>query len=495
MEMRRTAAVLLLAMALAGCQSPAPAPEIPPGVTFTPAGEEAGFEAAAELRLYPHHELVGGGLASFVVHVSSTSGQVLRNVRTVVYSDLVEPYLESPHGYDLGPTQPSFSIGQTFTFPDWGEVEAVRALAGEPPRLRLTWDGGERFLEVPPEAITITQEAEPHRLPADPDVLGFPSHSAIVDHLSYSEGRFLSRARGVTAADLLDWYSAAMPGQGWEALPAHDGALLFRRGDRFVSLSAADASGRTAFLWSHLRGAAEVSEEEALRIVRARYPEDLENQWTASHAGGPEGVAPRWEVQGLRDGAVWVTAWVDAMTGELLRVQEVEDEQGGLLPSVPLHPAAAMVLRGPGDIPGMHVRGSTAGATLDWYMVELPLRGWEPSPVSLPDDRVLRFSREGQFLSLSADEGPDGLVVVWADLRSTPEVAEEQALAMADAVHGPTVDWAAEYVADFEADWYGGVAAPVWRVEGRKPDSDARVVVWVDALTAVPRRVMESEGR
>lgn len=332
-RIRTIATGLLLAAALVGCSlgPDRPLTEIPEGAEFAPAGARSGFAIRGELHLYPHHELVGGGLASFIVHVESLSDEAVRDLRMAVFypeeialvSD-VEPYLESPRGYDLTPDQPSYGLGRTFTFPDWGQAHVVRQLAEKPLRVHLVWDGGEQFLEVPPEAIRVTQSDEPRRLANDPDLFSFPTHPAFLDHLPFSEGRYLSRARDVTAADLLAWYRAEMPASGWEALPAPDRALLFRKGEMFLSLAAADEPDGTAVMWSHLRGTAEVPEDAAVRIVRARYPESRENQWVATYladGAGSGADSPVWEVRGLRDGKVWVTAWVDAVTAEL-RVAE-----------------------------------------------------------------------------------------------------------------------------------------------------------------------------
>lgn len=335
MKIRRTTAALLLVAALAGCSPRAEGSltNIPAETHFVPAGAESGFVITGKLMLHPHHELVGGGLASFMVNVESVSGKNLRNLRTVIFypeeitriGQDVDPYLVSPRSYVLTPEQPSFGLGQTFAFPDWGQVDEVRQLAVRPLRVRLVWDGGERFLEVPAEAISVTQADEPRRLPNDPALFAFPTHPAFADHLPYSEGRYLSRAGGVTAAELLEWYRAEMRAQGWESLPAPDGALLFRKGDVFVSLSATHEPGGMTTMWSHMRGTAEVSEEAAIRIARARYPESRENQWVATYhgdgpgsgAGGIGAESPMWEVKALRGGEVWVTVWVDAVPAEI----------------------------------------------------------------------------------------------------------------------------------------------------------------------------------
>lgn len=330
---------MLLLAALAGCQTPGDIEltEVPEGTRFTPVGEAAGFDASGELVVYPHNEMVGGGLASFAVHIRSMSDRELRNVRTAIFypreivqvGHVFEPYLVSPHGYDLSPAQPSYGLGQTFSFSDWEQADAVLALAEQPIRLRVAWDGGQRFLEIPPEAISVTQENEPRRLPNDPHLFAYPTHTAFVDHEPYSEGRYRSRASGITAAELLDWYRGAMAAEGWEAWPAPappDRALVFRKDALFVSLAVADAPGG-AEMWSNLRSGAELTEDEAIRIARARYPEDLNNQWTAEyHEDGLQSASlaagPVWEVKGLWNGEVWVTAWVDAVTAQLLGVQQ-----------------------------------------------------------------------------------------------------------------------------------------------------------------------------
>lgn len=325
MRIRSLAAALLLASALAGCS---PGADSPP----TPAEAESGFAVSGELKLYPHHELVGGGLGSFTVYVRSVSNEHLRNVKVAVFypeelaqvSQGAPTYLSSPRSYDLTPQQPVYGLGHHFTFPDWGQVDVVRQLAGKPLRVHLAWDGGEQFLEVPSEAIRVTQSDEPRRLANDPDLFSFPTHPAFVDHLPYSEGRYLSRASGVTAAELLAWYRAEMPAQGWESLPAPDRALLFRKGEMFLSLSAADEPDGMAAMWSHTRPTAEVSEEAAIRIARARYPENAANQWAAAYradGAGPGTESPAWEVKGRLVGKGEVTAWVDAVTAEL-RVAE-----------------------------------------------------------------------------------------------------------------------------------------------------------------------------
>jgi len=307
----RIAAALLLAAALAGCRPAADASlaEIPAGASFVSAGEEAGFAAGAELLLYPDHEVEGGGLAQFMVNVTSLSGRHLRDVRTVVFYPQVlveegwlpEPYLVHSRGFDVTPGQPSYGVGVTFRFPDWEQADLLMRVAEEPVRLRLVWKGGERLLEIPPGGVTVTRQEEFLRLPHDPDSFMYPTHPALVDHLVYSEGRYLSRAAGVSAAELLDWYRAALPPEGWEPLPAHDGALLFRKEDRFLSLSASDGGGGMAELWSHERDSAELSKEAAIRIVMARYPVCREGDgpgdgWTAEYRGaspGPERPLPR----------------------------------------------------------------------------------------------------------------------------------------------------------------------------------------------------------
>lgn len=76
-------------------------------------------------------------------------------------------------------------------------------------------------------------------------------------------------------------------------------------------------------------------------------------------------------------------------------------------------------------------------------------------------------------------------------LRQTREVTEAQAIQIADSSHRTERPWTPEFIPDFETERYGaGLKHPVWAVRAEAPRSLA--IVWVDAFTAEPFRVMQA---
>jgi len=51
--------------------------------------------------------------------------------------------------------QPEWRFEHTFSTFDWDQVDKVQDAILNPIRLRIVWDGAERFLEIPPSEITV----------------------------------------------------------------------------------------------------------------------------------------------------------------------------------------------------------------------------------------------------------------------------------------------------------------------------------------------------
>lgn len=160
-----------------------------------------------------------------------------------------------------------------------------------------------------------------------------------------------------------------------------------------------------------------------------------------------------------------------------------------LLPLVPLYPGASDHVVLADQRADIQVRGEAAAKVLGWYRAALPAHGWEEEQTGLPPEMVLLFSREGEYLSLAGHDWADGQgSVLWFHLRTTREVTEEAALAIARNTHRVEAEWTATLLRDFDRERYGaGGKHPVWMVEAL-PGNDA---VWVDAVTAEPFRIRE----
>lgn len=158
--------------------------------------------------------------------------------------------------------------------------------------------------------------------------------------------------------------------------------------------------------------------------------------------------------------------------------------------AVPRHPGAAAHSCVAVDRCSFSVTDPTAEQVLDWYGAELEGLGWRGIHSPVPDALARRFTRGDEYLSISA-RSLERKTLVWLHLRKTPEVTVEEAIAIAGATHRTAgIKWVAEYVASFESDRYG-VSHPVWVVEATFPRSS--VTVWVDALTAEPFRIRQSD--
>jgi len=164
------AAVILLSLlvtVLAGCGLDNRGLEEPPTTAFELITESDEFRAETELVLQPHPEQDGAGQGLLDIRVISLSESKLNNLKVVVYfpDEMVDMALTEksvilpPSGnpIQVGPDRPSFRIRQWFEFPDWDQVEEVETAVLNPIRLRLVWDQGERYLEIPMSEIKVKQ--------------------------------------------------------------------------------------------------------------------------------------------------------------------------------------------------------------------------------------------------------------------------------------------------------------------------------------------------
>ena len=169
--MRRVLLLLLVAVLLVGCRSQRDVTDLPEGASFTPATEATDFRVEARLILRPSPEQPGGGQGAIRIDVESLLGISMDNMKLAVFfpqemvdmmllpeASLTIPFSDQP--LNLTPEQPSFGVEQQFSFPRWGQAEAVKAAASKPIRLRLLWDRGDRYLEIPASEIAIIQADE-----------------------------------------------------------------------------------------------------------------------------------------------------------------------------------------------------------------------------------------------------------------------------------------------------------------------------------------------
>jgi hypothetical protein len=174
----------------------------------------------------------------------------------------------------------------------------------------------------------------------------------------------------------------------------------------------------------------------------------------------------------------------------------VSPEAQDVFPGVPRHPGAEA--HGLATPPRAYIRVRSMGAAevLSWYRSNLSRQGWRAGPTVLPADRVLVVTKDGQYLSLSAHDAPDGSAVVWFHLRSAAEVTADEAIVVASASDHTPVQWTASYISEFESNrWYAdGTKHPVWTVTGQQ-EGIVRVVVNVDAITAEPFQINTIEGK
>lgn len=160
-----------------------------------------------------------------------------------------------------------------------------------------------------------------------------------------------------------------------------------------------------------------------------------------------------------------------------------------LFPLVPLYPEASAHSVIPSHRAFVQLRGAAAAKALAWYQSLMLADGWRREETGLPSDTALLFSMEGQYLSISGHETPhDQGSVLWFHLRTTKEITQDEAVAIAKETHRVQADWTATRIQDDELERYAlGVRHPVWMVEAA-PGNDA---VWVDAITAEPSRIRQ----
>lgn len=163
-----------------------------------------------------------------------------------------------------------------------------------------------------------------------------------------------------------------------------------------------------------------------------------------------------------------------------------------IFPAVPRHPAAAEHQIDLHQRASMIGKGDTAAQVLAWYAAELPGRGWKAEPTALPADKVLLFSKDGEYLSISGHDLTSEMgTLLWFHLRPTREVAEAQAIQIAASTHRTELPWSPEFFPEFETERYGaGVKHPVWALNATAPRS--LVTVWVNAITAEAFRIMQA---
>lgn len=167
----------------------------------------------------------------------------------------------------------------------------------------------------------------------------------------------------------------------------------------------------------------------------------------------------------------------------------VPSEAQAVFPGVPKHPGAEGHELATPQRAHMRVPDKAAADVLSWYRSNLSSPGWKAVPTVLPPDSVLLVSKDGQYLSLSAHDAPGGAAVVWFHLRSTPEVTEDEAIAIASTTDHSPVQWTASYTSEFESDGHtDGRKQPVWVVKGQQ-EGTVRVVLNVDAITAEPFQI------
>lgn len=159
--------MLLASAVLVGCSAQADITQLPDTATFTPITEATDFRIDTELVLEPHPEEPNGGLATISFRFVSLMEENLNNVRIAVFYPEQMAYRmlipekdvtvlpSSGRRLDVTPRQPEWRFEHTFNTFDWDHVDKVKDAILNPIRLRIVWDGAERYLEIPPSEIMV----------------------------------------------------------------------------------------------------------------------------------------------------------------------------------------------------------------------------------------------------------------------------------------------------------------------------------------------------
>lgn len=168
-SMRRTILLLVVSALLVGCSARANLTQLPDAVTFTPITEATDFNIDAELVLQPHPELPNSWQGSMTFRFVSLVDEDLHNVRVAIFypEQMVEMLLipeetlvlpPSGRRFDVTPERPEWRFTHTVAAFDWEQLGEVKAAILNPIRLRIVWDGAERFLEIPPSEIAVREQ-------------------------------------------------------------------------------------------------------------------------------------------------------------------------------------------------------------------------------------------------------------------------------------------------------------------------------------------------
>ncbi|WP_374713635.1 hypothetical protein [Symbiobacterium terraclitae] len=165
--MRLALLMVFIAATLVGCGATDDITQLPEAVTFTPITETTDFAIDTELVLEPHPEEAAKGQATLQFRFESLMEEDLTDLRVAVFYPeqmahrMLIPEKDAPvfpisgRRFDVTPSQPAWRITHTFAPFDWDQVETVRDAVLNPIRLRIVWEGDERFLEVPPSEIRV----------------------------------------------------------------------------------------------------------------------------------------------------------------------------------------------------------------------------------------------------------------------------------------------------------------------------------------------------
>jgi hypothetical protein len=134
---------------------------IPPGTDFVSIDEVDDFEIDARLRMLRNPQKPQEGLAAITLIITSKSPEKRQNVQAAVWLpegvrkftplNVIGTNLEKWR-VDLSPEQPKMALDSSFGFENPENTGPVLEAFQGPTRVKVTWEGGERYFQFPGSA-------------------------------------------------------------------------------------------------------------------------------------------------------------------------------------------------------------------------------------------------------------------------------------------------------------------------------------------------------
>lgn len=131
---------------------------VPEGTTFQPLSELSDWNIRPALKIVPNASKPGSGLASVNFEFEYTGQATLEDVQVAIFLPDALQALTPMATYgtnqqkshmSVSPEHPGFSLINSFTFPRFEDRDYVKGLFEGASRVKITWKGGERYVEVP----------------------------------------------------------------------------------------------------------------------------------------------------------------------------------------------------------------------------------------------------------------------------------------------------------------------------------------------------------